>query len=276
MHARRSISDSFGLSSKATGTQPGADGATTAGGAFLPARSVTAHTRAPRPIEEKRVSIRVTAALATIVALLLQACATNYTAEYQARLLGSLPDRREVSFSDSRSYPGDVLCGRYTSLTGHGFSLVTRDYVVTPALVLSQPSTLQKQIYCSTQPKEILFETLGIGGDDADWDRLAQICDDFQAIDGAILRYYRLRHLLPAQLDDLLTGPYELMADELRDPWGRVYDYAPDLSGGTTPRFALSTPGADGRSGGRGMDADVAFEHRHLVEHVLRVEGYGR
>ena len=219
---------------------------------------------------------RVTAALATLAALLLPACATNYTADYQARLLGSLPDRREVSFSDSRTYPGQVLCGRYTSLTGNGFSMITRDYVVTPVLVLGQPSDLQKQIYCSTDPAAMLFETLGIGGEYMDWEPMAKIRDDFQAIDDAILRYYNLRYLLPAQLEDLLTGPYEVSAEQLRDPWGRPYRYAPDLSGGTTPRFELSTPGADGRSGGLGMDADVAFEHRHLVDHVLRIKGVGR
>ena len=230
-----------------------------------------AYSRAPTP-EEKCVSTRVTAA-ATLAALLLQACAT---ADYQARLLGSLPDRRAVTFSDSRTYPGDVLCGRYTSLTGNGFSMITRDYVVTPVLVLGQPDALQKQIYCSTEPTAMLYETLGMGGETVNCARLAQVHDDFEAIDGAILAYYNLRYVLPAQLADLLTGPYGVTREQLMDPWGRAYNYAPELSGGTTPRFELATAGADGRSGGRGMGADVAFEHRHLLGHVLRVEGYGR
>lgn len=213
---------------------------------------------------------------AAALVCLLTACASNYTAEYQARLLGDLPDRREVNFTDSVRFPGDVLCGRYTSLTGNGFTLVTRDYVVTPELVLARPSSTQKTVYCSGDPVSTLFELRGIGGENADWTTLAEIRDDMFAIDAAVLRYSNQRQMIPSELPALLDGDFGVDAQQLVDPWAQPYRYVPGLSGGTTPRYELSTLGADGREGGQGMDADIARDERFLLTHVLRVVNFGR
>jgi hypothetical protein len=146
--------------------------------------------------------------------------------------------------------------------------------VVTPELVLPQPSGSQKTVYCRRDPVAALFELHGIGGEGADWATIARIRDDMFAIDAAVLRHSNQRQMLPRELPDLLDGDFGVDAQQLTDPWGQPYRYLPGLSGGTTPRYELFTPGADGREGGRGMDADITRDERFMLTHVLRVVNY--
>ena len=70
---------------------------------------------------------------------------------------------------------------------------------------------------------------------------------------------------LPATLDELVTapgdadgwlGPY-YKASDLRDPWGTPFEYR---TPGANGDFDLMSLGADKKSGGTSVDADIVFE----------------
>ena len=84
---------------------------------------------------------------------------------------------------------------------------------------------------------------------------IAQKVDQFQMDTGR----------LPASLDELVKapgdasgwlGPYSKDA-ELRDPWGTPFEYR---TPGTNGPFDLKSLGADKKSGGTSVDADIVFE----------------
>ncbi len=204
--------------------------------------------------------------------IFLSGCA-SYQSEYETRLIGSLPNQREVTIDEAQSFPGDVLCGRYTSLTGQGFSFVTRDFVVTPYTVLNRASELELSVFCAKNPRAALLENTGLGAWDDDLQIATRLRDDMRAIDNAIRTYYRTRHGMPKNLDVLLGEDLGLDETSLLDPWGKRYRYDPGLSGRTKPIFELISYGADGLSGGSGENADMRYSQLELLEHMLRVEG---
>jgi general secretion pathway protein G len=68
---------------------------------------------------------------------------------------------------------------------------------------------------------------------------------------------------LPGSLQELVQsdaqgwlGPY-VKAGELKDPWNHPYEYA---SPGDGKPFDLMSYGADGKPGGKSVDADIKFE----------------
>lgn len=209
----------------------------------------------------------------TAFLVLLAGCATSYVPTYQARVLKELPNPHGVSFSDDRTFQGQILCGRYTMLSNDGFSQVTREYVAGADFVLIYPSEMDRFIYCSDDPANMLYQQLGIGGPEVDSEMLREVQVDMRAIDTAIHSYYRANNLMPSDLEKLLSSAYGLEAANLRDPWGRPYLYQQGLAGRSTPRFDLQTLGADGVAGGRGPDADISNEHLLLLEHVMGSRG---
>lgn len=212
--------------------------------------------------------------LTTLLSALLIGGCTSYTADYQERLVRSLPNQREVSFSDTASYPGKILCGRYTTLSSQGFTMVTRDFVVGPDSVNSNASPDEVAVYCSKDPEQALSTRLGIGAADGDYAALIKLRDDMQAIDLAINNYYNAVATLPRTLDALLEGDYGVDAAGLKDPWGRPYNYEGGLSGRSAPQYQLGSYGADGDPGGSGADADISKELTAMLDHVIRLAGY--
>lgn len=92
--------------------------------------------------------------------------------------------------------------------------------------------------------------------------KLAQ--SDMQSLAAKIGSYQEDTGSLPNQLDDLVQapggvsgwlGPYA-KAKELKDPWGTPYQYR--VPGQNTP-FDLISFGADKKSGGESLDADLNF-----------------
>lgn len=55
------------------------------------------------------------------------------------------------------------------------------------------------------------------------------------------------------------TGPYQDDATQLSDPWGRALIYDLDEEAG---RYSITSFGADGREGGRGVDRDITAPAR--------------
>ena len=205
-----------------------------------------------------------------LAVILLPACA-SFQSDYEDRLVRTLPNQRNVTFGDQVIYPGQVMCGAYTTTTSNGFSRVTRRFVVGPDFVRNNPSTEEKKVYCSRDPAATFLELTGIGVTDGDYSALTKISADLASIDAAILAYYNANATLPMVLNDLLTADYGASESNLTDPWDRPYRYEGGLSGRTTPQFTLETLGADGVRGGTGADADVSYDQAGLLRHVLSI-----
>jgi general secretion pathway protein G len=198
----------------------------------------------------------------------------SYTSDYQDRLVRSLPNQREVTFNDSQSYPGKILCGNYTTLTADGWNMRSSDFVVGESFVLSRPTPDEVSVYCSKDPAQALYSRLGIGASDGNWEPLSKVRDDMLSIETAITRYYDTANTLPRTLNTLLEGDFGVSEENLTDPWGRPYYYVGGLSGRTAPQYQLGSLGADGKEGGQGADADVAKEQAPMLSHVLSFVGY--
>lgn len=207
------------------------------------------------------------------VVSMVTGCA-SYTSDYQDRLVRSLPNQREVTFNDSQSYPGKILCGNYTTLTADGWNMRSSDFVVGESFLLSRPTADDVFVYCSKDPAGALYSRLGIGAPDGNWEPLSKLRDDMLAIDTAITRYYDTANTLPRALNTLLEGDFGVSEKNLIDPWGRPYYYVGGLSGRTVPQYQLGSLGADGKEGGQGADADIRKEQTHLLDHVLSFVGY--
>lgn len=198
----------------------------------------------------------------------------SYTSEYQDRLVRSLPNQREVTFNDSQSYPGKILCGNYTTLTADGWDMRSSDFVVGESFILSRPTADEVFVYCSKDPAQALYSRLGIGAPDGNWEPLSKVRDDMLLIEKAITRYYDTANTLPRTLNTLLEGDFGVSEENLTDPWGRLYYYVGGLSGRTAPQYQLGSLGADGKEGGQGADADVTKEQAPMLNHVLSFVGY--
>jgi hypothetical protein len=208
---------------------------------------------------------------AILLSLLLAGCA-SYKADYQARLIDTLPNKRGVVFEDEKSYPGKVLCGSYTARDYIGYKR-TKPFVITPEVVLGDASEAEQAVYCSRESESQLFEVKGIGGSDSAWAELAEIAADMSAIESGVLAYYNDRNLPPRELPQLLEGAYGVDETQLADPWGRPYGYNPGIAGRSLPQIQLGTLGADGEPGGRENDADISNKELPLLRHVLALRG---
>ena len=203
----------------------------------------------------------------------LGGCAT-YTAEYQERLIRSLPNQRDVTIHDSKTYPGDILCGSFSRLSSNGFTMRRSKFVVGVDMIITNPTKEDVLVYCSSQSEQALAELTGIGVLDEAWTPLVKVRDDMLAIDAAITRYYDARATLPDPLNRLLEDDYGVSSENLVDPWGRPYDYEGGLSGRTVPQYKLRSYGADGAVGGQYADADVSQKQIQMLKHLLRINGY--
>ena len=220
---------------------------------------------------------RAPALVAVAAALLLPGCASTSlnTETYHQRLIQTLPNRRDVSFSEEAIYAGGVLCGKYTALAENGFTTRTRPFVVTREQTLRNPDTQERAIYCSDAPLEQLGNTLGFRIDETGVGQLQELVADFTAVDRAINSYHQARHSMPETLTALRDAGYLASDTALNDPWGNPYRYKPGLAGRTTPSYRLRTDGANGEPGGTGEDSDLTRRHLPVLEHVLSVNNGG-
>ena len=209
---------------------------------------------------------------ALLLCLLLSACAT-YTADYRARLVASLPDKNRVSFDNTETYPGRVLCGEYTASRRDGYGRVTRAFVVTPELTLTRVGEDKRAVFCSDDPETALFSTFGIGVAETGRPEVEKVSADMAAIDAAVLAFYNDRGYAPQTLEQLLEGDFGATDANLEDPWGRPYRFSAGLAGRSLPRFTLGTLGRDGSRGGTGPDADIDNRMIDVVRHVLAISG---
>lgn len=207
-----------------------------------------------------------------VFALLMSSACVSYQSSYEERLVRTLPNQREVTFSNEQAYPGKILCGKYSALVGGGFVRETRDFVVTPSQVLQRPDRASIAVYCSKTSAEALAKEHGVSPEAGDWSSLAQLNRDMQAIKNAINAYYDTTYALPSSLTLLLDGSFGVTGETLIDPWGNTYYYRGGLSGRTTPQFELLSFGADGEPGGKAAATDIPHQMLPLLNHVLSLE----
>lgn len=207
---------------------------------------------------------------ALLLSLLLSACST-YTADYQARLVETLPDKSRVTFDNTRTFPGRVLCGEYTAYRRDAYGRETRAFVVTPELTLTRPDDDTRAVLCSDDPETSLFSTFGVGVEETARPALEKISADMAAIDDAVLAFYNDRGYAPLTLEQLLEGDFGVTDANLEDPWERPYRFSAGLAGRSLPNITLGTLGRDGSRGGTGLDADIDNHMIAVVRHVLAV-----
>lgn len=205
-----------------------------------------------------------------VLSLLLPAC-TTYTADYQARLVETLPDKDRVTFDNTGTFPGRVLCGKYTAYRRDGYGRETRAFVVTPALTLTRPGDDTRAVFCSDDPETSLYTIFGIGVGETARPALEKISADMAAIDAAVLAFYNDRGYAPQTLEQLREGDFGATDANLEDPWDRPYRFSAGLAGRSLPNITLGTLGRDGSRGGTGLDADIDNHMIAVVRHVLAI-----
>lgn len=202
--------------------------------------------------------------------VLLCACA-SYTADYEERLIRSLPMQRGATIEESKSFPGQVLCGQYNALDAGGYRFQTQRFVVTRNQVLKRPSEDQIAVYCSRDPQSALIARLGIRPASNDWSDLKKVRDDMRAITEEITAFYTAKLSLPNSLSELAAFSETLTEKHLIDPWGKAYFYEGGLGGRVAPRYTLFSYGADNAPGGDSRGTDIRSEQLPLLDHVLRL-----
>ncbi|MEO0438149.1 MAG: type II secretion system protein GspG [Pseudomonadota bacterium] len=217
---------------------------------------------------------RLYAPIALSLLILTSCSSTGFDRlEYQQRLIKTLPNQRDVGFSDDEIYPGGVWCGNYTSLSGNGFTTETKPFVVTKDKVLRRVSEKERFVYCNDDPLRALEQAYGVAVSGSGVVQLSSIVDDFAAIDRAITSFHYVRNTMPASLEDLLAANFVTDESVLNDPWGRRYVFKAGLAGRTTPRYGLKTLGADAVAGGVGSASDISKEDAHAIQHALANAG---
>lgn len=217
---------------------------------------------------------RRSAALWAVPAVLLTGCATEPPIDadaYRQRVTRTLAYQKGITFSDEQTYPGQVLCGRFSGFAGDGFAEVTDNFIVTPYRVVRRPSALEKAVYCSDDPLRSLSQAYDVEIDSDGIGRLNKIVADMRAIDTAVFDFQRNTTMMPMSLDALRESGSITVDELLLDPWGYRYEYVEELTGRTTPRYKLRTLGDDNKPGGSGWARDINKEEVPTIRHALRI-----
>lgn len=195
--------------------------------------------------------------------------------EAQDSLLATLPDRRDVTYSNVQTYPGKVVCGDYTASSVMGYSRRTRPFIYHDGRVFNQPGADEVAVYCTREPVEALQERLGIGPMTGDNDALVKIYRDLTLLDDALEAHIEKHGDLPTRAEglDALTPPRGDYLDSVPvDPWGRPYHYQRSLGGRVRATFELYTLGRDNQPGGSGADADIRREHLGFLKRIASMQ----
>ncbi|AQA19171.1 hypothetical protein BST95_13920 [Halioglobus japonicus] len=223
--------------------------------------------------------------LATLIVLAatLAACSSEIEDAKKA-LADSIVIKTDMSVSDLRAYPGDVVCGKFTAYVSyHEPRMEDAPFIYRNGQIDRTPRPSDWKIFCNEDSATSLTAMTGFGpltNDSAEW---LAIIRDFGKITAALEAYYADNHFYPYNeqgLAALMEKPESKMpmpnypeAGYLsampNDPWGRPYLYKAVQWGRNKGKVELLSLGRDGTPGGEGLDADVSSEYLSYFNHII-------
>jgi general secretion pathway protein G len=183
----------------------------------------------------------------------------------------------EFEYRDTRSFPGDVVCGEVNATDNWGRSKGYKRFIVRAGQADTVPSKDDREIFCSEDPAAALRARFGI--DLVDNDKLQTVQRQLNEMDLALRHYLSDNKDFPLTAQELLSvsnraqsqSPEEgAYIDKIpEDPWGRLYHYEKLRQLRPTPKgYKLYTLGRDGAAGGIGEDADIGNWHLRYIDHI--------
>ncbi|QIB64251.1 type II secretion system protein GspG [Kineobactrum salinum] len=222
-------------------------------------------------------------AFATIaLAVLLGACA-NPVRDAEQAVAANLRYVESLDFRNLEEYPGSVVCGQYRAIQRFGETSHWRIFVYRAGEVQVAPNAADRAIFCSEDPALHLYQQFSIQVDGNSSEALAQVAADLRLMSGLLEQYYQDHAAYPTNERGLqaLAAPASEQPNPRKapangylpavptDPWGRPYQYEAAPFAGSKQPPSLLTQGADGKPGGKGLDADITLEHLSYIEHAL-------
>jgi len=219
------------------------------------------------------------------IAILLQAC-VNHTKLAKEAVEADLPsigkfDTRDVTFRSVENYPGEVVCGEYTTRKKRSENNYSR-FIYTPSGLDRHPKKVDLSVFCNTDAQQGLYLSSGINYSGGTKAIVQRIRKDLNQVSVALQKYQADNLILPTSKQGLeaLVHPSNIAPEPNAflkggylkkvpiDPWGAPYIYAPPVFGGVEGNYELLTLGADKKVGGQNEDADVAWHHMKYIDHI--------
>ncbi len=219
------------------------------------------------------------------IAILSQAC-VNHTELAKEALEADLPSigkfsSRGVTFRNIENYPGNVVCGEYTTSarpSEHSY----KPFIYTLSGLNRHPAKIDLSVFCSTDAQQGLYLSSGIKYSGSTKAVVQRIRKDLNPISVALQEYQTDNFLLPTSSQGLeaLVHPADITPEPKAfrkggylnkvpiDPWEAPYIYNPPVFGGVEGNYELLTLGADGVVGGQNEDADVTWHHMKYIDHI--------
>jgi hypothetical protein len=167
--------------------------------------------------------------------MLLQACVDQVQLAKQEMNVSVLRDGI-ITYQNIHTYPGNIVCGRYTTSRKNQDDLFT-PFIYRDKKVDTRPPSLDLAIFCTEEPQRSLLVIIGIDLQKCDSSQLPKILEDFRALDNALMQYDTDNGTFPRHrqgLDALVnsstmrpkpprfkSGGY--LAELPADPWGNPY-----------------------------------------------------
>jgi hypothetical protein len=208
-------------------------------------------------------------AAAGLALLAAPGCSTLENTARDAVLAGAVRPQ-EVEFEEVTRYPGDVVCGSYTTLDLRGVRRGSRRFIYSSGQLYSSPGAEQLALLCTDSPAEALHDRLGIGPWSGEAGELGTLRRDLHAIEDALGAYAAAEGDLPRSGDLAALAPPRgdyLDAVPL-DPWGQPYRYERGLGPRASGQYRLFSLGSDAAVGGSGPAADVGREHLPYLDRL--------
>ena len=219
------------------------------------------------------------------IAILSQAC-VNHTELAKEAVEADLSSigkysTRDVVFRNIENYPGNIVCGEYTTSkrpSEHSYN----PFIYTASGLNRHPEKSDLSVFCSADAQKGLYLSSGINYSGTSKAVVQRIRKDLNSIFVALQEYRADYLLLPTASQGLeaLVHPASITPEPKThkkggylkkvpiDPWGVPYIYTPPAFGGVEGNYELLTLGADGIVGGQDEDADVAWRHMKYIDHI--------
>jgi general secretion pathway protein G len=220
-------------------------------------------------------------ALSLIASVALIGCASNE--EKVTAVLDEAVPSGLSTYSDMRTFPGNVTCGKYLDYDWQGMPEYKR-FIVVDTVSNLRPTDMDMEIFCSEKPLEALNNSLGIDYL-AQKATIARIMKDFEALADPLLAYEQDNNYFPtteqgleALIEPSKVGSYPRRFREGGyiqqipvDPWNNAYDYTCSSFAGIRTVYKIRSFGADGQEGGSGPNADIHVKHMKYFKHLDQV-----